>query len=487
MKFKNLQKFIEFLEKHKELKKINFPVHPKLEITEIARRTILKKGPALFFQNPIGSEYPLLCNLFGNEKRILFGIGIEKKKSLRKIGKIFSFFRNPTPPKNFRDMVKKFSIYRRIFHTYTKEVKYASCQEIVVGKKKVDLFEFPIMHCWPKDSGKLITWGITTTKSLSNNRQNLGIYRLQVISKNKLLIRWFPQRGGEIDFQEWKKNNKEKFPISIFIGSDPITILSAVMPVPNSLSEYSISGILRGKNSKVVKCVSNDLRVPENSEIVLEGFIEEKSAKEGPNGDHTGFYNKEEYFPIINIEVITRKKYPIYLSTYSGKYPDETSVLSYYMNEILIPIIQKQFPEISDFYLPPEACSYRIALVSIKKKYPGHAKKIMMGIWSFLQQFMYIKIIIVCEDDVNIRDWREVFWSISTCVDPYRDSLFIKYCPSDILDFASFDYGIGSKMGIDATEKLKAESRQTFQSKIFMNKETCVRIEKIWKKLKIFS
>lgn len=488
MKCKDLRSFIAILENQQDLKKIEFPVDTNLEITEISDRTIKSKGPALLFINPIGYSMPVLCNLFGTINRINLGIGINNILSLRNIGKLLAFLKEPKFPTGLRDFLSNMPHFRHILHMPTKTVKAAVCQKNIRKDQDVDITQIPIMRCWPEDVSPLITWGITITRGLKNKRQNLGIYRQQVLSKNEIIIRWLPHRGGALDFQEWlqKSNITQKFPIAIVLGADPATLLGSVMPVPNTLSEYAFSGLLRGNKTEITKCISSDLYVPANSEIVLEGYLEHnKTTTEGPFGDHTGYYNSTEQFPVCTITHITHRDNPIYHSTYTGRPPDEPSVLGMAMNELFIPILQKQFPEIIDFYLPPEGCSYRLAIVTIKKQYIGHAKRIMFGVWSFLYQFMYTKFIIVCDDDINARNWKDVIWAVTTRVDPDRDTIIVKNTPIDYLDFSSPIVGLGSKIGIDATNKWLGETQRSWGIPIKMNNSVKSRIDDIWDQLNI--
>lgn len=488
MKHKDLRSFIAILQKQKELKKIEYPIDPNLEITEISDRTLKSAGPALLFMNPIGYSIPVLCNLFGTVDRIKLGIGIYKVFSLRDIGNLFAFLKEPKVPTGLRDLLSKIPNLRHILNMPTKNLNTAVCQENIWRDQDVDLTRIPVMRCWPNDAAPMITWGITITRGLKNKRQNLGIYRQQILSKNKIIIRWLPHRGGALDFQEWYQNTKEKkFPIAIALGADPATLIGSVIPIPNTLSEYAFSGLLRGSKTEVVKCISSNLYVPANSEIILEGYLErDVMSIEGPFGDHTGYYNSSEKFPVCTITHITHRNNPIYHSTYTGKPPDEPSVLGMAINELFIPIIQKQFPEIIDFYLPPEGCSYRLAVVTIKKQYIGHAKRIIFGVWSFLYQFMYTKFILVCDDDINARNWKDVIWAITTRMDPARDIIIAENTPIDYLDFASPISGLGSKMGMDATNKWPGETQRTWGVPIKMTTAVKLRIDNIWKKLEIF-
>ena len=488
MKYKNLRDFIDLLEQQGELRRISYPIDPHLEMTEIADRTLRLGGPALLFENPVGYDIPVLCNLFGTARRVALGMGQQDVTALRDVGKLLAFLKEPDPPKGFKDLIDKLPQFKQVLNMPTKVLGKADCQQIVLQGDEVDLFRLPIMHCWPEDVAPLVTWGLTITKGPYKKRQNLGIYRQQLIGKNKLIMRWLSHRGGALDFQEWKEAHpNEKFPVSVALGADPATILSAVTPIPDTLSEYAFAGLLRGNKSEVVKSISNELEVPAGAEIVLEGYIDpEETALEGPYGDHTGYYNEQDYFPVFTVTHITMRKNPIYHSTYTGRPPDEPAVLGEALNEVFIPILQKQFPEIVDFYLPPEGCSYRLAVVTIKKQYPGHAKRVMMGIWSFLRQFMYTKFVIVCDDDVNARDWKDVIWAITTRSDPARDCTIVEHTPIDYLDFASPVAGLGSKMGIDATNKWEGETDREWGKPIKKNNDVVKKIDEIWEKLAIF-
>nr|BET44837.1 MAG: 4-hydroxy-3-polyprenylbenzoate decarboxylase [Candidatus Aschnera chinzeii] len=476
-----LREFIKVLEEKKELKYINYPVNPYLEITEIADRTLKSNGPALIFNNPIGHKIPVLCNLFGTVQRVAMGLKKDNQSDLREIGKLLAFFKDPDHPKGITEIIKTIVKFKKLLHIPTKKIKYAACQEIILNTNNVNLYDIPIMHCWPKDIAPLITWGITITQNL-NKRYNLGIYRQQLLSKNKLIMRWLNNRGGELDYRLWcNKYPTKNFPVSIALGADPAIILSAAMPAPNTLSEYALAGLIQKHRSLVVKSISNDIEVPANSEIIIEGHIKPKDfAIEGPYGDHTGYYNEKHKFPVVTVTHITTRRNPIYHSTYTGRPPDEPSIIGAALNEIFIPILQKQFPEIIDFYLPPEGCSYRLAIITIKKQYIGHAKKIMMGIWSFLEQFSYTKFIIVCDDDIDARNWNDVIWAITTRIDPMRDCIILPNTSIDYLDFASPITGLGSKIGFDATNKWPGETSRTWGQPISMNKETKDKIDKIW-------
>ncbi|MFC0322496.1 4-hydroxy-3-polyprenylbenzoate decarboxylase [Gallibacterium melopsittaci] len=487
MKYKNLREFITLLEQQGELKRITQEVDPYLEMTEIADRTLRKAGPALLFENPKGFTMPVLCNLFGTARRVALGMGQEDVTALREVGKLLAFLKEPEPPKGIKDLFSTFSQFRPVLNMPTKTISRAECQEVVWRDDEVDLYRLPIMQCWPEDVAPLVTWGLTVTKGPYKKRQNLGIYRQQLIGKNKLIMRWLSHRGGALDFQEWQEAHPgEKFPVVVALGADPATILSAVTPIPDTLSEYAFAGLLRGNKTEVAKALSCNLEIPAGAEIVLEGHIDpEEKALEGPYGDHTGYYNEQEYFPVFTVTHITMRQDPIYHSTYTGRPPDEPAVLGEALNEVFIPILQKQFPEIVDFYLPPEGCSYRLAVVTIKKQYAGHAKRVMMGVWSFLRQFMYTKFVIVCDDDVNARDWKDVIWAITTRCDPARDLTLVENTPIDYLDFASPVAGLGSKMGIDATNKWPGETQREWGRPIKKDPAVVAKIDQVWQELGI--
>ncbi|MDV5171892.1 4-hydroxy-3-polyprenylbenzoate decarboxylase [Photobacterium rosenbergii] len=460
MKFKDLREFIDYLEQQGELKRIKQPVDPDQEITEICDRTLRAGGPALLFENPVGYDVPVLANLFGTPGRVAMGMGRTDVRELREVGKLLAYLKEPEPPKGFREALDKLPVFKQVLNMPVKRLRSAPCQDIVWHGDEVDLDKIPVMSCWPDDVAPLLTWGLTITKGPNKKRQNLGIYRQQKIGKNKIIMRWLAHRGGALDLRDWMETNPgQPFPVSVAFGADPATILGAVTPIPDTLSEYAFAGLLRGRKSEVVKSLSNDLEVPASAEIVLEGYIDPNEfADEGPYGDHTGYYNEVERHHVFTITHVTMRKAPIYHSTYTGRPPDEPAVLGVALNEVFVPILQKQFPEIVDFYLPPEGCSYRMAVVSMKKQYPGHAKRVMMGVWSFLRQFMYTKFVIVVDDDVDTRDWGSVVAAMSRDMDPVRDTLFIDQTPIDSLDFASPVVGLGSKMGLDATAKWDAET-----------------------------
>jgi len=487
MKYADLRDFLAQLETRGELKRITHAIDPYLEMTEICDRTLRAKGPALLFENPKGHSIPVLGNLFGTPERVALGMGAESVEALRDIGRLLAFLKEPEPPKGFKDLWEKLPTFKQVLNMPTKVVKSAPCQEVVIEADDVDLAQFPIQTCWPGDAGPLITWGLTVTRGPYKERQNLGIYRQQVIGRNKVIMRWLAHRGGALDFRDWQeKHPGENFPVAVALGADPATILGAVTPVPDTLSEYGFAGLLRGAKTEVVKCLTNDLQVPASAEIILEGHIAPgEMAEEGPFGDHTGYYNEVERFPVFTITRITHRQSPIYHSTYTGRPPDEPAVLGVALNEVFVPLLQKQFPEITDFYLPPEGCSYRVACVSMKKQYPGHAKRVMFGVWSFLRQFMYTKFVIVTDDDVNVRDWQDVIWAITTRMDPARDCTIIENTPIDYLDFASPVSGLGSKIGFDATNKWPGETSREWGRPIAMSPEVKARIDALWAELGI--
>lgn len=485
MKYKDLRDFIEQLEQMGELKRVSMEIDTELEMTEIADRTLRAGGPAILFENPKGSDIPVLANLFGTPKRVALGMGQESVEALREVGKLLAFLKEPEPPKGLKDLMSKIPVFKQVLNMPAKVVKKAPCQQVVVSGDDVDLAMLPVQRCWPGDAAPLITWGLTVTKGPHKKRQNLGIYRQQVIGKNKIIMRWLSHRGGALDFREWCQTHPdEPYPVSVALGADPATILGAVTPVPDTLSEYAFAGLLRGDKTEVVQSISNDLQVPASAEIVLEGYIDQhETAPEGPYGDHTGYYNEVDEFPVMTVTHITHRENPIYHSTYTGRPPDEPAILGVALNEVFVPILQKQFPEIIDFYLPPEGCSYRMAVVTMKKQYPGHAKRVMMGVWSFLRQFMYTKFVIVCDDDVNARDWNDVIWAITTRMDPARDTTMVENTPIDYLDFASPVSGLGSKMGMDATNKMPGETDREWGIPIVMDENVKQKVDDIWEQL----
>jgi len=487
MKYKDLRDFIQQLEARGQLRRIGIEVDPYLEMTEIADRVLRAGGPALLFENPRGYDVPVLANLFGTPERVAMGMGEESVEALREVGKLLAYLKEPEPPVGLKDAMAKLPVFKKVLHMSPKVVKKAPCQEVVLEGDEVDLSRLPVQTCWPGDVGPLITWGLVVTRGTRKPRQNLGIYRQQVIGRNKVIMRWLSHRGGALDFRDWQEQHPgEPFPIAVALGADPATILGAVTPVPDTLSEYAFAGLLRGGKTEVVKCLGSELQVPASAEFVLEGYLYPgEEADEGPFGDHTGYYNEVDRFPVFTIERITHRRDPIYHSTYTGRPPDEPAVLGVALNEVFVPILQKQFPEIVDFYLPPEGCSYRLAVVSIKKQYPGHAKRVMLGIWSFLRQFMYTKFVIVVDEDIDTRNWQDVIWAITTRMDPLRDTTLLANTPIDYLDFASPVSGLGSKMGLDATNKWPGETEREWGTPIVMDEAVKRRVDEMWDELGI--
>ncbi|MDQ7988909.1 MAG: 4-hydroxy-3-polyprenylbenzoate decarboxylase [Candidatus Dactylopiibacterium sp.] len=495
MRYHDLRDFIAQLETLGELRRIRVPVDTHLEMTEIADRVLRAGGPALLFEHPtthgVPQAMPVLANLFGTPRRVALGMGIASEAAhawqapLREVGKLLAFLKEPEPPRGLRDAWEKWPVLRQVLNMSPTTVSRAPCQEVVWEGEAVDLAKLPIQHCWPGDVAPLITWGLVVTRGPHKTRQNLGIYRQQVIGRNRVIMRWLAHRGGALDLREFQQANPgQPFPVSVVLGCDPATILGAVTPVPDSLSEYQFAGLLRGARTELVKCLGNDLQVPARAEIVLEGVIRpDDFAAEGPYGDHTGYYNEVSEFPVFTIERITLRRDPIYHSTYTGKPPDEPAMLGVALNEVFVPLLQKQFPEITDFYLPPEGCSYRMAVVSIRKQYPGHAKRVMFGIWSFLRQFMYTKFIIVVDEDVDVRSWPEVIWAITTRMDATRDTTLVDNTPIDYLDFASPVAGLGSKMGLDATNKWAGETQREWGRPIVMSDSVRARVDALWNDL----
>ncbi|WP_019592293.1 4-hydroxy-3-polyprenylbenzoate decarboxylase [Thioalkalivibrio sp. ALRh] len=485
MKYRDLRDFIDGLEARGELKRITTEIDPNLEMTEIADRVLRAGGPALLFENPKGSDIPVLANLFGTPERVAMGMGEDSVEALREVGRLLAFLKQPDPPKGLKAAWEQLPVFRKVLDMAPKKTRGAACQRHVIEGDDVDLSTLPVQTCWPGDAGPLITWGLVVTRGPEKSRQNLGIYRQQVIGRNRVIMRWLSHRGGALDYREWcQAHPGEPFPIAVALGADPATILGAVTPVPDTLSEYAFAGLLRGSRTEVTRCIGSDLEVPASAEFVLEGHIHpDETAPEGPFGDHTGYYNEVDEFPVFTIDRITHREQPIYHSTYTGRPPDEPAVLGVALNEVFIPILQKQFPEIVDFYLPPEGCSYRMAVVSMRKQYPGHAKRVMMGVWSFLRQFMYTKFVIVVDDDVNTREWNDVIWAITTRMDPARDTTLVENTPIDYLDFASPVSGLGSKMGMDATSKWPGETDREWGRPITMDPAVRERVDALWDEL----
>ncbi|MCA3129649.1 MAG: 4-hydroxy-3-polyprenylbenzoate decarboxylase [Betaproteobacteria bacterium] len=485
MRYRDLRDFLAQLESLGELKRIRVPVSPRLEMTEICDRVLRAGGPALLFENPTGFSMPVLGNLFGTPKRVAMGMGVDSVAALREVGKLLAYLKEPEPPRGLKDAWDKLPILKQVLHMTPKVLSSAPCQEVVWEGADVDLGRLPVQTCWPGDAGPLVTWGLTVTRGPRRARQNLGIYRQQVIGRDRLIMRWLAHRGGALDFRDHGLEKPgEPFPVAVALGADPATILGAVTPVPDSLSEYQFAGLLRGAKTELVKCLGSDLQVPASAEIVLEGVLAPgDTALEGPFGDHTGYYNEQDRFPVLTVQRITLRRDPIYHSTYTGKPPDEPAILGVALNEVFVPLLVKQFPEITDFYLPPEGCSYRLAVVSMRKQYPGHAKRVMFGVWSFLRQFMYTKFIVVVDEDVDVRDWKEVIWALTTRVDPSRDTLLVDNTPIDYLDFASPVSGLGSKMGIDATNKWPGETSREWGKPIAMDEAVCRKVDALWAEL----
>jgi 4-hydroxy-3-polyprenylbenzoate decarboxylase len=484
LQYSDLRQFIAQLEARGDLKRIRAEVSPRLEMTEICDRVLRAGGPALLFERPAGHDIPVLANLFGAVRRIAAAMGLADTRALREVGKMLAFLREPDPPKGLRDLWDKFPVWKQLLNLPPKVVSRAPSQEVILEGDTVDLARLPVQTCWPLDAGPLITWGLTVTRGPAKPRQNLGIYRQQVLGRNRVIMRWLAHRGGALDFRDHVALSKEPFPVAVALGADPATMLAAVTPIPDALSEYQFAGLLRGARTELVRCLGNTLEVPATAEIILEGVINDsETSAEGPHGDHTGYYNDVERFPVMTVQRMTMRRSPIYHSTYTGKPPDEPAMLGVALNEVFVPLLQKQFPEIVDLYLPPEGCSYRLAVVSMKKQYPGHAKRVMFGIWSYLRQFMYTKFIVVCDDDVDVRDWKEVIWALTTRVDPARDSVVVERTPIDYLDFASPVSGLGSKMGIDATNKWPAETARRWGRPIVMDEAVKRRVDALWREL----
>jgi 4-hydroxy-3-polyprenylbenzoate decarboxylase len=493
MRYADLRGFLDGLEAQGELKRIAAPVSPRLEMTEVCDRVLRAGGPALLFEKPAGHGIPVLGNLFGTVERIGLAMGIERgtppRPALRDLGRLLASLREPDPPSGLRDAIDKLPQLARlagkVFDMAPKVVSGPPCQAQVWEGEDVDLGRLPVQTCWPGDAGPLITWGLTVTRGPLKTRQNLGIYRQQVIGPNRIIMRWLAHRGGALDFRDHQLAHPGKpFPVAVALGADPATTLAAVTPVPDALGEYQFAGLLRGARTELAKCIGSDLQVPARAEIVLEGVIRpDDMALEGPHGDHTGYYNEAERFPVLSVERVTLRRDPLYHSTYTGKPPDEPAMLGVALNEIFVPLLSKQFPEIADFYLPPEGCSYRLAVASLRKQYPGHAKRVMFGIWSFLRQFMYTKFIVVVDEDIDIRDWKEVVWALSTRVDPARDTLIVENTPIDYLDFASPVAGLGSKMGIDATSKWPGETSRTWGRPIAMDPGVKQKVDAMWREM----
>ncbi|MBI5275892.1 MAG: 4-hydroxy-3-polyprenylbenzoate decarboxylase [Burkholderiales bacterium] len=489
MAYRDLRDFMAQLESAGDLKRIKEPVSPHLEMTALADRVLRADGPALLFEQPSDDQMPVLANLFGSVRRVARAMGVDDLRSLRPIGELLAQLKEPAPPQGFKDMLGMAGLLKQLWNMAPRENGKAACQEVVWEGREVDLSRLPIQHCWPGDVAPLITWGLVITRGPHKSRQNLGIYRQQVLGPNKVIMRWLPHRGGALDFRDHAiANPGQPYPVAVALGADPATLLGAVTPVPDSLSEYQFAGLLRGQRTEVARAIGVPLQVPATAEIVLEGHIRPDAthasgfehALEGPYGDHTGYYNEQASFPVFTIDRITLKRHALYHSTYTGKPPDEPSMLGLAMNELFVPLLQRQFPEVVDLYLPPEACSYRMAVVAIRKAYPGHARRIMMGVWSHLRQFMYTKFIIVVDDDVDVRDFKEVLWAMSSRMDPARDTMMVEQTPIDYLDFASPVAGLGSKMGMDATNKWPGETTREWGRPIRMDQAVEKRMEALY-------
>mgnify|MGYP001948251220 FL=1 len=493
MPYQSLRDFMDALEKTGRLVRVTEPVSPNLEMTEIQTRLLAEGGPAVLFENVVGDDgkkydMPVLVNLFGTVDRVAAGMN-RKPEELREVGETLAFLKQPEPPASIREAFSMLPLAKTVMAMKPKTVSKAPCQEIVLQGDDIDLTKIPVQSCWPGEPAPLITWPLVVTQGPTAGEKggdkrdvfNLGIYRMQVLGKNKTIMRWLKHRGGAQHHARWKQEKRDPLPAAIVLGADPGTILAAVTPVPDTLSEYQFAGLLRGEKVELVDCKTVPLKVPATAEIVLEGYVSlDEYAPEGPYGDHTGYYNSVEDFPVFTVTAITMRKNPIYLSTFTGRPPDEPSVLGEALNDVFVPLLQQQFPEIVDFWLPPEGCSYRIAVVSMKKAYPGHAKRVMMGVWSFLRQFMYTKFVIVVDDDIDVRDWKDVMWAISTRMDPVRDITTVTETPIDYLDFASPESGLGGKLGLDATNKLPPETHREWGEKIFMEDEIIDRVDAKW-------
>lgn len=488
MPFASLRDFMARLEQSGQLVRVAAPVSPRLELTEVHTRVLAEGGPALLFENVLrddGTAYgmPVLANLFGTVERVAWGMD-RTPDQLREVGETLAFLKQPEPPGGWRDAVNMLPLLKTVMAMKPRTVSKAPCQEVVLTGDNIDLDALPVQTCWPDEPAPLITWPLVVTEGPGDDKRdstNLGIYRMQVTGKDTTLMRWLKHRGGAGQFDRWKERNTDPLPAAAVIGADPGTLLAAVTPVPDTLSEYQFAGLLRGAKVDLVDCKTIPLKVPAEAEIVLEGHVMlDQFGDEGPYGDHTGYYNAVEPFPVFKISAVTMRRDPIYLTTYTGRPPDEPSILGEALNEVFIPLLIQQFPEITDFWLPPEGCSYRIAVVSMKKSYPGHAKRVMMGVWSFLRQFIYTKFVIVVDDDINARDWKDVMWAVSTRMDPARDITVIENTPIDYLDFASPESGLGSKIGLDATTKIPPEVHRPWGKKISMAQDIVDLVSKKW-------
>ena len=487
MSYSSLRAFLSVLEQRGELKRVPFPVDPRLEMTELCQRSLRIGGPALWFEQPRGSGMPVLGNLFGTTKRVAAALGYESITQLRDIGTMLSVLKEPQWPDRFSSVLERLPTFLPLLTATPRVVPRPECYDIVQTGTKIDLTQFPVWTCWPQDAGPLITWGLVITRGTRKPRQNVAIYRQQIIDRNRVIMRWLPHRGGALDFQDWQRTHPGKpFPVVVAIGADPALLIAATAPIPDSVSEFQFAGLLRQRRTEVFR-TEVGLDAPASAEIVLEGHImPNDEALEGPFGDHTGYYNSPAHFPVLTIERICMRRDAFYHGGYMGRSPwDEPSVLAMSLNEMFVPMLQRTLPEIVDFYLPPEACSYRVAVVSIRKAYPGHARQIMQAVWSYLRQFLYTKFVIVTDDDIDVRNWQEVIWAIATRVDPARDAHLVRRTPIDYLDFASPTAGLGSKMGIDATHKWPAETRRKWGRPLAMSTDVVLRADAMWELLQV--
>ncbi len=481
MAYHDLREFIDQLEKEGDLLRITAEVDPHLEMTEIGYRVIRENGPALLFENPKGYDMPVLINLFGTVERIAKGLGVTRH-GLTEVGELLACLKQPEPPKGLSDAIDKLPLLKTMLAMPPKTVKKAVCQEVVKMGDEVDLTRLPVMGCWPDEPAPLMTWPLVITQGPNGGRTNLGIYRMQVMNKNQAIMRWLAHRGGALDHQNWGDEKPEPIPVAIALGAEPAITIAAVTPVPDSLSEYHFAGLLRGKKAELVDCKTVPLQVPATAEIIIEGHVSLTDyADEGPYGDHTGYYNQVERFPVFTATCMTHRKDPIYHSTYTGRAPDEPAILGLALNDVFVPLLKQQYPEIVDMHLPMEACSYRMAVISIKKQYPGHAKRVMFGLWGFLRQFMYTKYIVVVDDDIDVRSWDDVIWAITTRMDPARDTIMVENTPIDYLDFASPSSGLGSKMGLDATNKMPPETDREWGRPIVQDPGLAAKVTARWK------
>ncbi|MEC7489494.1 MAG: UbiD family decarboxylase [Pseudomonadota bacterium] len=484
MVYANLRDFIIHLEREGRLCRVSTPVSARLEMTEIQTRLLADNGPAVLFENVIRadgtpSDMPVLANLYGTVERVAWGMG-RTPTDLRALGEQLAFLRQPEPPGGWREAMEMLPLLKTVMAMKPKTVARAPCQEVVLTGVDIDLKRLPVQICWPDEPAPLITWPLVVTQN-NKARPNVGIYRMQVTGPNTTLMRWLAQRGGAHHANVAADAGEVSIPAAAVIGADPATIIAAVAPVPETMSEYQFAGLLRGKKVNLVDCKTVPLQVPAEAEIIIEGNVSlVEKGSEGPFGDHTGYYNATEAFPVFTVSAITMRKDPIYLTTFTGRPPDEPSMLGRALNDVFVPMLIQQFPEIVDFWLPPEACSYRVAVVSIRKSYPGHAKRILMGVWSYLKQFMYTKFVIVVDNDINVRSWDDVIWAIATNVDAARDVDIIENTPIDYLDFASPVEGLGSKMGIDATSKMPPETNREWGRRIRMSDDTIKEVTKKW-------